>query len=414
MTAASWYPKSWRIPLSLATVAAFTVFAVTACGTGDSASTGGDPTALSEMDYYNTEPLLTALPKLLDTCGKQNGVTITRQVVPDLRTKLLQLAGSHAVPDLVLLDNPDLQQLAATGALADLGGQGLGTAGIYPNVVAAGQYQGKLYGLAPGINALALYYNKKIFTAAGLTPPSTWDELKSAAAKLTVGKHHGIGFAVPASEEGSFQFESFFLSAGADLKTLNSPQAVSALQLLADLVNSGAAPKDVLSWTQANVEEQFANGSLAMMVNGPWQLPQLAKANMTDFGTVSIPVPAPGGTPSSALGGEVWAAGNNGPKSAKAAAVIKCLTSADASLSWSKLTNYVPSNRAAAAQLATSDPQLKTFVDEIDGARGRTAELGENYPKYSQALWTAVQSVLAGQSSPQTALDAAQKQATSR
>jgi multiple sugar transport system substrate-binding protein len=334
-------------------------------------------------------------------------------VVPDLRTKLLQLAGSHAVPDLVLLDNPDLQQLAATGALADLGAEGLTTDGIYPNVVEAGKYQGKLYGLAPGVNALGLYYNKKLFADAGLRAPATWDELKSAAAKLTQGKQHGIGFAVPATEEGSFQFESFFFSAGADLKTLNSPQAVSALQLLSDLVTSGSAPKDVLTWTQANVEEQFANGSLAMMVNGPWQLPQLAKANMTDFATVPIPVPAAGGTPSSALGGEVWAAGNNGPKSKKAAAVIKCLTATDASLSWAKLSNYVPSNQAAAPQLAASDPQLKTFIDGIAGAKGRTADLGEKYPKYSQALWTAVQSVLAGQSSPQAALDDAQTQATS-
>lgn len=395
--------------LLLAALAALTLAATAACGS--SSTSDSSPNTLTEMDYYNTDPGLSALPKLLDQCGKQNGVTIQRQVVPDLRTKLLQLAGSHAVPDLVLMDNPDLQQLAATGALADLGTAGVSTAGLYPNIVAAGEYQGKLYGLAPGVNALALFYNTKLFTAAGLRPPKTWNDLTADAAKLTTGAQHGIGFAVPATEEGSFQFEAFFLSAGADLKTLNSAQAVSALRLLQNLVNSGSAPKDVLSWTQANVEEQFANGSLAMMVNGPWQLPQLAKANMTDFAVVPIPVPDSGGTASGALGGEVWAAGNNG-KTAKAAAVIKCLTAAQNSLSWSKLVDYIPSNENAAQQLAASDPQLKTFVDEIGGAKGRTAELGANYPRYSQALWTAVQSALAGQASPQAALNQAQQQAS--
>ena len=391
--------------LALALVAATVVLVTTGCG----GSSGGDDSTLSEMDYYNTDPLVSALPKLLDSCGQRAGVTIKRQVVPDLRTKVLQLVGSHDVPDLVLLDNPDLQQIAATGALADLGG--LSTDGLYPNVVAAGRYQGKLYGVAPGVNALALYYNTKLFSAAGLNPPRTWDELTAAAAKLTAGPQHGIGFAVPATEEGSFQFEAFLLSGGGSLSTLNSPPAVSALRLLTDLVTSGAAPKDVLTWTQANVEEQFANGSLAMMVNGPWQLPQLAKANMTDFAVVPMPVPAAGGKPSSALGGEVWAAGN-GPKSAKATEVIKCLTAADNSLSWSKLTNYVPSNQQAAQQLAATNPQFKSFVDEIGDAAGRTATLGVNYPKYSQALWTAVQSALAGRATPQAALDAAQKQAT--
>jgi multiple sugar transport system substrate-binding protein len=395
--------------LLLALLAATSLVAATACGS--SSTSDSSPNSLTEMDYYNTDPGLSALPKLLDQCGKQNGVTIQRQLVPDLRTKLLQLAGSHGVPDLVLMDNPDLQQLAATGALADLGAAGVSTDGLYPNIVAAGKYQGKLYGLAPGVNALALFYNKKLFTGAGLQPPKTWSDLTADAAKLTTGKQHGIGFAVPATEEGSFQFESFFLSAGADLKTLNSPQAIAALQLLQNLVSAGSAPKDVLSWTQANVEEQFANGSLAMMVNGPWQLPQLAKANMTDFGIVPIPVPDAGGTASGALGGEVWAAGNN-DKTAKAAAVIKCMTSAQNSLAWSTLVDYVPANQSAAQQLAAGDPQLATFVGEIGGAKGRTAELGASYPKYSQALWTAVQSALAGASSPQAALNQAQQQAS--
>jgi multiple sugar transport system substrate-binding protein len=56
---------------------------------------------------------------------------------------------------------------------------------------------------------------------------------------------------------------------------------------------------------------------------------------------------------------------------------------------------------------------MKTFVNEIGGAKGRTAELGANYPTYSAALWTAVQAALSGKASPKSALDAAQNQATS-
>ncbi|MDT4937820.1 MAG: multiple sugar transport system substrate-binding protein, partial [Pseudonocardiales bacterium] len=391
-------------------------------GTGSSGSASGGssasgsgrsstPTAagsgtVSEMDYYGTEPNKSALGQLLDTCASQGGVTIKRQVVEDLRTKLLQLVGAHSLPDLVLVDNPDLDQLAATGALVDLSSQGLSTDGFYPNVVAASTYQNKLYGLAAGVNALALYYNKKLFTAAGLQPPKTWSELKSDAAKLTNGqKQFGLGMALPATEEGSFQFESLLFSGGGDLKSLNSPQSVASLQLVSDMLNAGSMPKDILTWNQSNVEEQFANGTLAMMVNGPWQLPVLAKANV-DFGIVTMPVPDAGGTPSSPLGGEVWAA-SQGAHSAQAVAVIKCMTAATNAATWSKLVNYVPANQAAATQLPAQVPSMQTFVDEIAGAKGRTAELGPDYPKYSQALWTAVQAVLSGHSSPQAALDAA-------
>jgi multiple sugar transport system substrate-binding protein len=123
-----------------------------------------------------------------------------------------------------------------------------------------------------------------------------------------------------------------------------------------------------------------------------------------------MPVPEAGGTSSSPLGGEVWAAAQ-GSKSDKAVDVIKCMTSADNAVTWSKMVNYVPANQAAAAQLPASVPEMKTFVDEIAGAKGRTADLGPDYPKYSEALWTAVQAALSGHSSPQAALDAAQKQA---
>lgn len=250
---------------------------LTSCG-GDSSpprpAKGSGKITLTEMDYYISEPGRSALAKQLTRCGKLAGVAIKRQIVPDLRTKVLQLANSRALPDLILLDNPDLQQLAATGALVDLGAAGVRTDGLYPNIVAAGKYRGKQYGVAPGVNQLALYYNTSMLAKAGVKPPATWDELRIAAKKLTQGdKVHGIGFAVPATEEGSFQFESFFFSAGASLKKLDSPEAVSALSLLKNLVSSGSAPKDVLSWNQMNVGEQFTNGSLAMMINGPWELP---------------------------------------------------------------------------------------------------------------------------------------------
>ena len=401
-----------------ATVAAG-ILALAACssskGGGGSTSSGSKTSrgvTLSEMDYYGTEPTKSALGTMLDSCASQVGVTIKRQVVQDLRTRLLQLVGAHSLPDLVLVDNPDLDQIAATGALVDLSAKGLSTDGFYPNVIAASTYQGKVYGLASGVNDLALYYHKKQFTAAGLQPPKTWSELKADAAKLSSGtKHFGLGMALPATEEGSFQFEALFFSGGADLKTLNSPQAVSALQLVSDMLKAGSMPKDVLTWNQANVEEQFANGTLAMMVNGPWQLPLLKKAG-TDFGVVTMPVPDSGGTSSSPLGGEVWAAAQ-GSKSDKAVDVIKCMTAAGNAVTWSKMVNYVPANQSAAAELPASVPEMKTFVDEIAGAKGRTVDLGPDYPKYSEALWTAVQAALSGRSSPQAALDAAQKQAVS-
>ncbi|WP_329129862.1 extracellular solute-binding protein [Streptomyces sp. NBC_01476] len=400
-------------PGTAAVLAAAGALLLAACGTGSGGS-GGDAGSLTEMDYYDAAPQNTQLPAILDECATQVGVKIKHQQVPrdQFLPKLLQQASARSLPDLALIDNPDLQQLAATGGLVSLSKAGLTTSGLYPSIVAAGQYQGQTYGIAPGVNGLALYYNKDAFTQAGLQPPATWQELKTDAKKLTQSPRYGLAFSAVGNEEGTFQFEPFFWTAGADLKQLDSPQAVQALSLWKDLVGSGAASKSVVTWTQADVNDQFLAGNAAMMVNGPWQLPTLNAKKDLHFGVVPIPVPAASAKPVTPLGGEVWTVGHsNAAREANAVKVVKCLLGHDESATWAKDAGYIPSNQQAAAQLATSDPQMAAFVQEVATARARTTELGTAYPKVSQALADAIQSALAGGKDPKAALSQAQSAA---
>jgi multiple sugar transport system substrate-binding protein len=404
----------------LAVVSAASVALAALAGCSSSGSGGGSggsgQITLTEMDYYGSAPQNSQIQGVLTQCGNQVGVKVVHQEAPraQLVPKLLQDAAARTLPDLMLVDNPDLQQLASTGGLVSLSANGLTTTGLYPSIVSAGQYQGQTYGIAPGVNDLALYYNKALFTRAHLTPPTTWAALTADAKALTSGSTKGIAFSAAATEEGSFQFEPFLWSAGADLKTLDSPQAVQALTLWQTLVGSGYASKSVVNWSQSDVEAQFQAGNAAMMVNGPWQLPLLNAAKGLDFGVVQIPVPAAGDPSVSPLGGEVWAVGHTDTaREQKAVAVVKCLLTPSMSTAWSKDAGYIPSDQASAAALATSDPQLAPFIAEVGSAKARTAELGTQYPKVSTALWTAIQQALAGGTSPQSALSQAQSQAGS-
>ncbi|WP_424528011.1 sugar ABC transporter substrate-binding protein [Sphaerisporangium viridialbum] len=401
-------PRTGRRALAAGVTVAATL-AIGGCGGG--AAPAADTGTLTEIDYYEAAPQNTKLPEILAACGRETGVKIEHQQVPRTQfiPKLLQQASSRSLPDLALIDNPDLAQLAATGGLASLSEAGLSTEGLFPSIVDAGQYQGQTYGIAPGVNGLALYYNKKLFGEAGLQPPKTWDELTVAAGKLTKGKRYGIAFSAVGTEEGSFQFEPFFWTAGASLKQLDSPQAVQALTLWKDLVDSRSASKSVVTWTQADINDQFMAGNAAMMVNGPWQLPTLNQKKDLEFGIVPIPIPSPSAKPVTPLGGEVWTVGRSTPeREKKALAVLKCLLSQDKSLEWSTAAGYIPSNRAAAGQLAARDPQLAPFAEEVATALARTAELGTDYPRVSEALFNAIQQCLAGGKSPQEALSAAQ------
>lgn len=369
-------------------------------------------TSITELDYYADEQGSAAWQKILDTCAGQTGIKIERQKVPtnQMLPKVLQSASSKTLPNLLFTDNPTLQQVAATGALTPLSDYGISTDGYYDSIVKAGTYQGKVYGVAPGVNGLALIYNKDLLQAAGVEPPKTWDELKAAAAKLTKDGKYGLAFSAIPSEEGTWQFLPFFWSNGAELSQLDSPKAAQALQYVTDLVNSGAASKSVVTWNQNDVADQFVGGNAAMMINGSWNIARLDEQKSLHYGVVPIPVPQAGGKPVVALGGEVGTIPvTGGPAQQAAGKVLSCILSEPTMLEWSKAHAYIPSKTATAQKFGTEQPAMQAFVDEVGTARSRTAELGEKYPKVSQALADALQAALTGKTPVDQALKAAQQ-----
>jgi multiple sugar transport system substrate-binding protein len=69
---------------------------------------------------------------------------------------------------------------------------------------------------------------------------------------------------------------------------------------------------------------------------------------------------------------------------------------------------YLPTKPAVVAQYLKGGPEYTVFADEIETARPRTTEYGANYPKVSEAIWTAIQSAITGTASTSSALQAAQ------
>lgn len=381
------------------------------CSGGSSASSGGKVDSITVLDYYNQGNDKKVIGDYLDKCGAENDVTIKRSLVPgsSLIQKVLQQASSKTLPDVLMLDNPDLQQIAETGALSPLTDYGISTDGYAKGVLEAGTYKGKVYGLAPTVNTIALFYNKKVLSDAGITPPTTWDELKTDAAKLTTGSQYGFAVDANATYEGSWQFLPFMWSNGGDEKDISTAKTAEALQLWTDLVEDGSMSKSVVNWTQADVNDQFMAGKAAMMINGPWQIPAL-KESKVDYGIAQIPVQSASDTAVAPLGGEVWTVPNTGDKAKQqvAAKVVACMNDAKNQLAMAKLRYTIPSKTSAAQQFGKDVPEEQVFVDLVADARARTGELGADWPKAATKIYTAVQAALTGQASPAEALKNAQ------
>ncbi len=201
-----------------------------------------------------------------------------------------------------------------------------------------------LYGI-PGLHSgsVVYFYRKDLFDAAGLQPAKTWDDFKAAAVKLNKpGEVAGCSF-IGANDFSlaTVSWYTTFLTSGGVLMTgspatkdfkpnLNSPEAVSALQFLIDLLPY--APKNVTTYGFPENVDGFSSGKIAQMVfwstiAGPVFNPDTSKvADKT--GVTPVPA-APGKTSQAILGG--WGVGipKNADPAKKAAAwrAITWLTS---------------------------------------------------------------------------------------
>jgi multiple sugar transport system substrate-binding protein len=364
------------------------------------------------VDYYAVEPDKTIVGGVLNACGKSVGVKINRDAIPgaNLIQKVLQMASSHKLPDVLMLDNPDLQQFAQSGALTPLGNYGISAKGYLKGVVAASTYKGKLYGLQPITNSIALFYNKDLLAQAGVTPPKTWADLRAEAKKLTSGNTYGLALSAPATYEGTWQFLPFMWSNGGDERNIATPKVAAAVQLLVDLKSDGSMSPSVVNWSQGDVLDQFKAGNAAMMINGPWQFPVLNAVTSLHYGVVPIPVPAAGDVPVAPLGGETWTVPNTGNKAHEqlAAKVVQCINSDKNQLLLGKKRQVVPTKLQLLPKFVQANPAMKAFSTVVRTARARTGELGANWPKAATKIYTGEQCALTGQGTAEKCLAQAQ------
>ncbi|WP_422739218.1 sugar ABC transporter substrate-binding protein [Micromonospora sp. WMMD729] len=404
----------------LAAVAVIALAAVTASACSSSAKDSGDDGgAYLVWDPYPQFADDSDWVALLKKCGTSAGVTVERTGydTTDLTNKALLAAQQGNSPDVLIVDNPVISTLAEAGALTTTEENKLDTSSMAPNLLGAGQSGGKTYGVPIGANTLALYYNKDLLTAAGVDPASVtdWTSLTTALTKVKAKGKKGITFSAIGTEEGSFQFLPWFWGSGAQLTSLDSPQAVAALTLWTDWLKQGLAPNSVINNTQTTSWQEFASGDFAFAENGTWQLANAEKLGFS-YGTIAIPASAGGPAPAP-TGGEFVSipVQTKTGRYATSQQLVTCLTSADNLLTTDTTLSYVAPVAAVQDRQAAENPKLKVWVEAVRAAKGRTGDnLGTKYPKISEPLWTAMQAALSGGKSPQEALTAAQATAASK
>jgi multiple sugar transport system substrate-binding protein len=244
------------------------------------------------------------------------GVKVQLEDVPqDYGPKLLAEFASGTAPDVFQVGDGDVSNFATKGVFEPLDPYIAGTKGSDPldtsvfiqAVADIGKVGGTTYLLTKDSSPLVLYYNKKLFDAAGVAYPTdawTWNDLLTAAQKLTVtsgGKITQWGIQLPDSW-GDWLWTRGLLPIiyqnGGDIISpdgkkvsgyLDSDATIAALQWYTDLFL-----KEKVAPTKADVaalsgQDLFQTGKVAMLWTGVWPLGGYIKDTTMSFGTAQLP-----------------------------------------------------------------------------------------------------------------------------
>ena len=398
------------LAMGLATVMAVGMLA--GCGSsggssdGDGSSEGEASKDVTIWYYWETEAHQVALDKVIqDYNESQDAYEVTAKYVPfaDFKKQLSIGASADELPDIAILDSPDHASYATMGIFADLTGQ-FDVDNYYEGTVNSCTLDGKLYGVPFGANCLALYYNEDMLNAAGCSVPTTWDELMDTAKALTTDSVTGLAFCSVQNEEGTFNFVPWLWSTGASSYELDSEGGIKALTFAKELIDSGVMSKECTNWTQGDVMNQFISGNVAMMVNGPWQIPTMQEeAPDLNWKVTLIPKDS---EYASVLGGENYAVIKGG-NTEGALDFLQYSTAEDQVKFLMDSFGYISADQTIAENQFEEGSPYEPFVEELKYAqpRGPLAE----WPSVSDAISLAFNEVMTGASTPEDAAAKAQE-----
>jgi multiple sugar transport system substrate-binding protein len=259
-----------------------------ACSSSGSSSDGGGNVTLSYGLWdKNQVPAMKRIAAAYHATHKN--VTVNVQLTPydGYFTKLQTAAGGGQAPDVFWMNGPNFQLYASNGVLAPLTGS-VDTKPYPASLVKLYQYDGKQYGLPKDFDTVGLWYNKKLFDAAGLKYPDatwTWQTFQDAAKKLTVPSKGQFGTsALLTGQEGMYntiyQAGGYIVSPDGKKSGYDSPQAIKGLEFWTNLIKEKVSP-DQKQMTDTAPYQMFEAGKIAMYWGGSWDAVEFGNNALT-------------------------------------------------------------------------------------------------------------------------------------
>lgn len=222
---------------------------------------------------------------LNDFMAANPDIKVESQAIPfnQYKDQVLIAGTSGNAADVIMGNSQMMSAFQGAGILAELDGLASKEVldDIYPGYLSGTTYDGKVKALSWAPHPIAMYYNKELFTKAGLDPekaPATWDEMTEAARTIAkLGKDdagntlYGLGIPTGKVAHTGTVFNGIFYAYGGHF--IDD-------QGIVDLNNEGNV--EALTWTKQLVDEKvipagleikdlrglFASGQIGIIFDG--------------------------------------------------------------------------------------------------------------------------------------------------
>lgn len=369
---------------------------------------------ISIWHYFEHEAA--ALEKFVDEYNEmQDDIHITATFVSreELMNQYTIGAVSGELPDIGMVDSPDMASYISLGVFEDITGELEGWSDLeqfYSGPLSSCMdFEGKIYGLPNNSNCLALLCNMDILNAAGFTePPTTWEEFYEVCKATTnpADSVYGFSMCVIGNEEGTFQYTPWLYASGGNVSSLNSAESVASLEFLTKLVQEGYMSKEVVNWGQGDAYNAFVAGKAAMLESGTWQVATIDGDVKGAFNYKYALLPK-GEEYATVIGGENFGVCAGSEAKEECVEFLKYMQSAQNNAEWCEIAGKL-AVRADAVELKdfwTEDERYAVFNDAMNYSVARGPH--ESWPTISKAIYTAVQAAVLGEKSAEVALNEA-------
>lgn len=363
---------------------AATMLLAACAGTGDAsarveAGTGTGTITVWALDGQSAEN--EAIQKIIDDFEKSNGeIEVEMQFIPaDQFTTALQTATDEELPDVVEVDGPLIANFAYLGRIAPLADWVSEETIANQTEAIQGQntVDGDLYAVGMMNSGLAMWGNKKLLDAAGVTMPTsaadawTADEFSEVLEKLAAMDADGRPFGLAenngfSTEYGIYAFAPVLWSAGTPI--IEDGRAAGAL----DSETAIDAVETFASWREYTDPDTdgaaFQSGRVALNWMGNWLYPAYKEALGDDL--VVGPLPDFGDGAKTGSGTIAWSMGG-ATKNAKAAgALLDYLMSDEVVAAYTAANGAPPATRSAlsASPLYGEGKPLAYLSEQLDAA----------------------------------------------